>query len=247
MCTGRIDLSFPIRAFLNGADGVFMGGCWPGECHYITEGNYDALGSMHLVRKLMQHIGVDTRRLRLEWIAASEGSRFAEVMDDFTNELDALGPLGESEGLDPDDLQAGLETISRMVPQLKILAREKLQVKVKSEEAYTELFANEKVIQLLDDFIADPASSAEELPSYYIDPDDCVGCQICLKKCPIQAIEGGKKLIHVIDQSLCTHCGTCYHVCPPRLGAVVRKTADETIPPPLPEEERILVPKKKTV
>jgi coenzyme F420-reducing hydrogenase delta subunit/ferredoxin len=244
MCTGRVDLSFPLRAFLNRADGVFVGGCWPGECHYITEGNYDALGSMHLVRKLMQHIGLNPKRLRLEWVAASEGSRFAEVMDDFTNELDSLGPLGESEGRDADSLRLELETVSRMVPQLKILAREKLQVKVKSEEAYAELYASEKVNKLLDDFIADPASSAEELPAYYIDPDKCVACQICLKKCPIQAIDGAKQTIHIIDQEMCTHCGTCYHVCPPRLGAV-RRIFDEPIPPPTPEEERIIVKKKK--
>ena len=229
MCTGRIDLAFPLRAFLNGADGVFMGGCWPGECHYLTEGNYDALGSMHLVRKLMTHVGLDTQRLRLEWIAASEGNRFAEVMDDFTRQLEVLGPLGVGEGLAPEALKDGLETVSRMVPQLKILARERLQVKVKSEEAYTQLFSSEKVNKLLDDFIADPASSAEELPSYIIDPDNCVGCQICQKKCPIGAIDGGKKTVHVIDQELCTHCGTCYHVCPDRLGAV-RRITKEPIP-----------------
>ncbi len=244
MCTGRIDLAFPLRAFLNGADGVFMGGCWPGECHYITDGNYDALGSMHLVRKLMRSMGLDEKRLRLEWIAASEGSRFAEVMDDFTKELTELGPLGTSEGLASEDLQLELEKAARMVPQLKILAREKLQVRVKSEEAYTKLYASEKIDKLLDDFIADPASSAEELPSYYIDPENCVGCQICLKKCPIQAIEGGKKTIHVIDQGMCTHCGTCYHVCPDRIGAVQRMT-DEPIPPPLPAEERVIVKPKK--
>ena len=144
-------------------------------------------------------------------------------MDDFTRELDELGPLGEGEGLDADTLKRELETVSRMVPQLKILAREKLQVKVKSEEAYAELFANEKVVKLLDDFIADPASSAEELPAYYIDPDNCVGCQICMKKCPIQAIDGGKKTIHVIDQE---------HVHPlrnllPRLSAAHRRGAED--------------------
>ncbi|MHC4670416.1 MAG: indolepyruvate ferredoxin oxidoreductase subunit alpha [Planctomycetota bacterium] len=165
-------------------------------------------------------------------------------MDDFTSELTSMGPLGEGEGLDADSLKLGLETVARMVPQLKILAREKLQVKVKSEEAYTELFASEKVIKLLDDFIADPASSAEELPAYYIDPDNCVGCQICLKKCPVQAIDGGKKTLHVIDQEMCTHCGTCYHVCPPRIDAV-RKISGEPIPPPPPEEERIIVKKRK--
>ena len=71
MCTGRVDLAFIHRAFLNGADGVFIGGCWPGECHYITEGNYDALATVHLYRKLMEHIGVRPERLRLEWVAAS--------------------------------------------------------------------------------------------------------------------------------------------------------------------------------
>jgi len=243
MCTGRIDLAFPLRAFLNGADGVFMGGCWPGECHYLTEGNYDALGSMHLVRKLMKHVGVDTRRLRLEWIAASEGARFAELMNDFTRELEELGPLGTGEGLSPEALEDGLQTVSRMVPQLKLLAREKLQVKVKSEEAYTALYASEKVNKLLDEFMADPASAADELPSYFIDPDNCVGCQICAKRCPIGAIDGGKKTVHVIDQEMCTHCGTCFHVCPDRISAV-RRITDEEIPAPLPEAERDLTARK---
>ncbi len=142
MCTGRVDLSFPLRAFLNGADGVFVGGCWPGECHYITEGNYDALGNMHLLKKLMTHMGLDTRRLRLEWIAASEGSRFAEVMDNFINELKILGPIGQAEGLEQEAMQRDLETFSKMVPQLKLLIREKLQVKVKSEAAYDKLYSS---------------------------------------------------------------------------------------------------------
>ena len=94
MCTGRVDLSFILRALMNGADGVFIGGGWPGGCHYITEGNYDALGNMHLCRKLLKHIGVNPERLRLEWIAASEGSRFAEVMNDFVDTLKSAGPLG---------------------------------------------------------------------------------------------------------------------------------------------------------
>ncbi len=71
MCTGRVDLSFVLRAFSNGADGVYVGGCWPGECHYVTEGNYDALFNMHLGRKLLEHIGLNPKRLRLEWTASS--------------------------------------------------------------------------------------------------------------------------------------------------------------------------------
>ena len=231
MCTGRIDLSFPLRALLNGADGVFVGGCWPGECHYLTEGNYDALGNMLLLRKLIVHMGLSPKRLRIEWISASEGSRFAEVMDDFVTELTALGALGESEGLDEETLKTGLGEFSKMVPALKLLVREKLQVKVKTEAAYDKLYSSPKTDKLLAELIADPASTSEKLPAYYIDPDKCVGCEICLKKCPIRAIDGDNKKIHIIDQEACTHCGTCFYACPPRLGAV-RKVVREQVPGP---------------
>ena len=244
MCTGRVDLSFPLRAFLSGADGVFVGGCWLGECHYITEGNYDALGNMYLLRRLLQHVGLDPKRLRLEWVGASEGNRFAEVMDDFVAELDRLGPLGQGEGIEEGALTPRLETISRMVPQLKLLAREKLQVRVKSAEAYEELYSSDKTAKLLDDFLADPLSAAEELPRYYIDPEKCKACMICLQRCPVGGIDGAKKTIHVIDQEQCTHCGTCFYVCPPRLDAV-RRVVDEPIPAPIPEAERTVVNKRK--
>ena len=98
MCTGRVDLSFVLRALSNGADGVFIGGCWLGECHYVTEGNYDALFNMHLCRKLLEKIGVDPKRLRLEWIAASEGTRYAEVMNDFGSSLRNSDHLAKLKG-----------------------------------------------------------------------------------------------------------------------------------------------------
>ena len=96
MCTGRVDLSFVLRALQGGADGVIIGGCWPGECHYVTEGNYDALANMHLCKKLLGHIGLDPDRLRLEWISAAEGARFAEIMSDFAAQLTELGPAAQA-------------------------------------------------------------------------------------------------------------------------------------------------------
>ena len=114
MCTGRVDLSYPLRAFLKGADGVIIGGCWPGECHYVTEGNYDALGNMYLTRKLLEHMGVNPDRLRLEWISAAEGTRFAEVMNDFAKRLAELGPLGEGEGLDGEGLRVSLTAANKL-------------------------------------------------------------------------------------------------------------------------------------
>lgn len=90
-----------------------------------------------------------------------------------------------------------------------------------------------------------PALSCKELISYYIDPDKCMACMICLRKCPVDAIEGGKKTIHVVDQEKCTKCGTCIEVCPTRFEAV-RKISGEPVPSPLPEEKRILTRKSKT-
>ncbi len=239
MCTGRVDLSFPLRAFLDGADGVLIGGCLLGECHYLTEGNYHALGTTLLVRKLMKRIGLDPRRLRLEWISASQGTRFAEVIDEFVREVGALGPLGTGEGIDQDTLKPKLESLYGMVPELKVLIRERLQVRVKSAEAYQKLYANPQVDEWIGEIASDPAYVPGGLPAYYIDPDKCVGCLICQKKCPVHAIEGANKTIHVIDQGECTHCGTCYYACPPRIGAIRRVDID-AVPAPVPLEARAL-------
>lgn len=85
-----------------------------------------------------------------------------------------------------------------------------------------------------------PAYVCKELVSYYIDPAKCQACMICLRSCPAEAISGGKNQIHVIDQSKCTKCGSCFDLCPPRFNAV-KRISGEPVPPPLPEDERILV------
>ena len=89
-----------------------------------------------------------------------------------------------------------------------------------------------------------PAKYCKALTAFVIDPDKCKACGICLKKCPVDAIEGGKKTIHVIDQELCTRCGTCIEVCPARFDAV-RKISGEPIPPPLPVAERAMASRRK--
>jgi NADH:ubiquinone oxidoreductase subunit F (NADH-binding)/(2Fe-2S) ferredoxin/Pyruvate/2-oxoacid:ferredoxin oxidoreductase delta subunit len=85
-----------------------------------------------------------------------------------------------------------------------------------------------------------PAFVCKKLVSFYIDPDKCSACMICLRKCPVDAISGGKKQIHVIDQDKCTSCGTCFEVCPSRFSAV-RRLSGEPVPPPIPEDARMLV------
>ena len=89
-----------------------------------------------------------------------------------------------------------------------------------------------------------PALSCKELISFYIDPAKCKACMICLRKCPAEAIDGGKNKIHIVDQEKCTKCGTCFEVCPPRFGAVT-KISGEPVPSPIPEEERIIRKRKK--
>jgi len=155
MCTGRVDLAFIFRAFLNGADGVFVGGCWPGECHYVTEGNYDALSNVHLSRKLLEHIGVNPERLRLEWMSSSEGSRFAEIMDDFVKKLKEIGPLGKGEGIDEDGLKFKFEAVNKLIPYVKLVERERLRLPSKSEEAYNNFYTSDEVNRLFKELIGD--------------------------------------------------------------------------------------------
>jgi len=155
MCTGRVDLGFILRAFSNGTDGVFIGGCWPGECHYLTEGNYLALSIVHLSKKLLKQIGVNPERLRLEWVSASEGSRFAEVMNDFTRKLKELGPLGKGEGIDEKELKFKLEAVNSLVPYIRLVERERLRVHFKSEKEWNKFFTSDEVERLFQELIGD--------------------------------------------------------------------------------------------
>jgi len=92
MCSGRVDPQFVLRSFARGADGVLIGGCHPGDCHY-SEGNYKALRRTRLLKRLMRNFNIDERRLRLEWISAAEGEKFARVTKEFTEQIRELGPL----------------------------------------------------------------------------------------------------------------------------------------------------------
>ncbi len=92
MCSGRVDPLFIARAFENGADGVLVAGCHPGDCHYIS-GNSYVQDRMAVFGSLLDFFGIDRRRLKLAWVSGSEGHRFATVVAELTEELRALGPL----------------------------------------------------------------------------------------------------------------------------------------------------------
>lgn len=92
MCSGRVDPQFVLAAFREGADGVLIGGCRPGDCHY-QEGNYNALRRFKLMKIMLDQMGIEPERVRQEWISASEGGRIQEVMSEMTEQIRRLGPL----------------------------------------------------------------------------------------------------------------------------------------------------------
>jgi F420-non-reducing hydrogenase iron-sulfur subunit len=92
MCSGRVDPQFIVDAFAEGADGVLIGGCHPGDCHY-QEGNYKALRRVHLLKRVLGELGIEDQRFRLEWISASEGDKVRTVINEMVQQVRELGPL----------------------------------------------------------------------------------------------------------------------------------------------------------
>ena len=92
MCSARVEPSFILKAFQFGADGVLVLGCHPGDCHYV-EGNYKTMRRMPLLRKMLAQMGIEEDRVKLDWVSASEGDRFAAVVNEITEKVRALGPL----------------------------------------------------------------------------------------------------------------------------------------------------------
>ena len=92
-CSGRVDPLFVLKAFQDGADGVMVLGCHPGDCHY-QEGNYYARRRYALMHSLLDYVGIEKERLLVEWVSAAEGGRFAEMTTDFTAQVRGLGPWG---------------------------------------------------------------------------------------------------------------------------------------------------------
>jgi F420-non-reducing hydrogenase iron-sulfur subunit len=163
MCSGRVDLSFVLRAFSNGMDGVFIGGCHLNECHYITDGNYHSLSMVQICKRILAHLKVNPERLRIESMSAGEGIRFAEVMNDFSRKLKEIGPLGAGEGIDSNALKFGLDAAATLVPYIKLVERERLRIPVKSAEEYDRFFASDEVTRLFNELILDKLAISQIL------------------------------------------------------------------------------------
>ena len=155
MCSGRVEMAHILRAFSNGQDGVFIGGCHLNDCHYNTEGNYDAISMVLLCKKILEHIGVNPERLRIEWVSAGEGIRFANIMNEFSMKIEKLGPLGKGEGIDENALKSKLEVVTNLVPYIRLVERERLRLPVKSEEEINKFFTSAEFNRLFDETIGE--------------------------------------------------------------------------------------------
>jgi coenzyme F420-reducing hydrogenase delta subunit/predicted transcriptional regulator len=155
MCSGRVDPAFVLRAFSKGADGVFIGACHLSECNYITHGNYHTLNMVLLMRKILEHMGINPERLRMSFMSGSEANVFVESVNDFVKTIKDLGPLGGIEGLNEKALKFKLDTVTKLIPYIRLVERERLRTPVMSEEEYYKFFASEELSQLLNETIVE--------------------------------------------------------------------------------------------
>jgi coenzyme F420-reducing hydrogenase delta subunit len=155
MCSGRVDLAHVIRAFSKGADGVFMGACHLNECNYITHGNYHALTLVNLCKKIMEHIGLNPERLSIQFMSGAEASLFVESVNDFVKTVKDIGPLGKSEGIDEKGLKLKLETVTKLVPYIRLVERERLRLPFKSKEEFDTFFNSDEFKRLFNELIVD--------------------------------------------------------------------------------------------
>jgi len=170
MCSGRVDPKFVFAAFADGADGVFIGGCWLDECHYVTNGNYQALEMTKRSKSLMSQIGLDPTRLRIEWVSASEGIRFAEVITSFTRQIKELGPLGTAEGKTPEQIKADIQAAEGLINK-KLVSH------------YIDPNKCQACMICLRRCPAGAIIGGRD-QIHVIDQGKCIGCDICAQACP---------------------------------------------------------------
>ena len=135
--------------------------------------------------------------------------------------------------MDHNEIKSKIAEITKLVPYIKMVYQDKLASHPKTSEDDHDGFTSDEIEKLF-----------REMVSYYIDPEKCQACMTCAKRCPADAIISAKNQIHVIDQEKCIKCGTCLEACPPRFGSV-RKISGEPVPPPVPEDARTVVRKRK--
>jgi coenzyme F420-reducing hydrogenase delta subunit len=151
MCSGRIDPYLLFESLIQGADAVFIGGCHPGDCHYL-EGNFQAERKINMTKKLLEKTGMEPGRLKLEWIAASEGELFANTISEYTAEVQALGPSPVT-GENPDE-----EILNNLLAAQQAVYHFRLRAIVSKERKLVEegnVYGDKKTQEEFDTFMED--------------------------------------------------------------------------------------------
>ena len=204
MCSGRVEPAFVVKAFAQGADGVIIAGCHiPADCHY-TNGNFKALARFEAFLPLLDVLGIERERLQLHWISASEGEKFARVMNEFSETIRNLGPLKLSRPEFCSDPETRGST-SFVCPVIR-----------QSQEFAACEAASSGIISL-DARISSHLPLRYMEPSIVFDPNKCVRCGSCVQACRLQGIEAiriDESEGLVIDDSKCVRCGQCVLSCP---------------------------------
>jgi F420-non-reducing hydrogenase iron-sulfur subunit len=153
MCSGRVDPVVVLEMFVNGADGVIVMGCHPGDCHYI-EGNLYAERKMKMLKTLLALTGLEPERLRLEWVSASEGQRFAHVVKEFTEQIEQLGPSPVSEEKHDEKILENLQAAKNAASgsRLRVLVGREIELTEKNN-VYEEKISQEEFDSLLGEAI----------------------------------------------------------------------------------------------
>jgi len=202
MCSGRVEPAFILKAFEEGADGVFIGGCHiPADCHY-TNGNFKTLARYDAFMPLLDELGIERERFRVEWISASEGEKYANAMNEFAAHIRRLGPVKiDKTKICKLDANAACGECS--------------VIRLSQEFAACEA-ASSGMIDLEQRKTFNEPKKAME-PAIVFDPNKCVRCGSCVESCALQGIEAIKLDDNIgvsVDDKKCVRCGQCVLSCP---------------------------------
>lgn len=161
MCSGRVDPSIIMNAFTHGADGVFIGACLPGECHY-TDGNYHAGTRVMVIRKVLSFCGIRPERVEIRHMSSAEGPKFVKSVSEFMDAVRALGPLGSVEGLTPEELALKLKVGSNALEgkKLRWVIGKRLEF-MTDGNLYGEVFTEHELGRMYDEIVMDECTIQE--------------------------------------------------------------------------------------
>ena len=161
MCSGRVDLAHVFRAFSKGADGVFIGACHLNECNYVTHGNYHALTMVHIAKKLLEGVGIKPERLKIEFMSGSESNIFVEGVNGFVRRIRDLGPIGVGEGMNEKELKFKIDSITQIIPYVRLVERERLRLPAMKEEEYDRFFESDELKRIFEETVSDKLAVAQ--------------------------------------------------------------------------------------